>query len=106
MIAKQIQAVETQRGALITRMETLVNAAEETARALTTEEQTEFDGIRTQIGDCDARLRNLRETESLVATRALPVQPHETDEETRSEERRVGKECRARWSPEAQQANE
>jgi|SRR5262245_1035539 len=84
MIAKQIQAVETQRGALITRMETLVNAAEETARALTTEEQTEFDGIRTQIGDCDARLRNLRETESLVATRALPVQPHETDEETRA----------------------
>src|SRR2546430_15884394 len=39
---------------------------------------------------------------SLVATGSVgpdPLSPHDATARTRSEERRVGKECRSRWSP-------
>src|SRR3712207_4991413 len=34
-----------------------------------------------------------------AALKAVPGTVHEAELETRSEERRVGKECRSRWSP-------
>ena len=41
---------------------------------------------------CNLNIVELRETR-------LPANSGEADERSRSEERRVGKECRSRWSP-------
>src|SRR3712207_9190645 len=35
----------------------------------------------------------------LISTRNVPDSSHEDEDSSRSEERRVGKECRSRWSP-------
>ena len=56
--------------------------------------------------DRAAMRANLRDTDSYLAEwrRAAPVEvtdalQEEADKKARSEERRVGKECRSRWSP-------
>ncbi len=76
MIAKQLEAVRARRAELVAAMEKIVNDAEAADRPLTDDEQKQFDELRSQIGDCDARIKTLEETEQLVASsRAKRAEP-------------------------------
>lgn len=73
-LAKQIAAVERQRGDLIAKMETLVRKAEDADRALDSEEQASYDAIKREIETVvDARLKNLEDMEKISAARSAPV---------------------------------
>ena len=82
------------------------------AGAAAAEEKTEFDVVLASFGDAkmavikavkDVLGLGLKEAKELVeaAPKALKegVSKAEAEEIKRSEERRVGKECRSRWSP-------
>lgn len=68
MIGKQLEAVRSRRLDLIAAMEKLVSEAEAADRPLTDDEQAQFEDLRKQVGDCDARIKTLEQTELLVAS--------------------------------------
>jgi len=56
---------------------------------------------QNKLETADEKLRALAEKRILIIDGATgtQLQAHNFDEADRSEERRVGKECRSRWSP-------
>src|SRR5256885_13948498 len=76
--------------------------------AAAVEEKDEFDVILQAAGDKKIQVikevraltnLGLKEAKDLVDSAPKPVLEHASKEDARSEERRVGKECRSRWSP-------
>jgi len=65
-------------------------------------EMSFIDGTPTSariIANAPTRLRIVEEAMHIAASICIYTNDHLTIEELRSEERRVGKECRSRWSP-------
>src|SRR2546426_7786500 len=72
-----------------------LDKAQAEKRELTPEESKHFDELLAE----DLAVKGTIDRAKKLDDLAPPVPPAVTDRAARSEERRVGKECRSRWSP-------
>jgi HK97 family phage major capsid protein len=72
-ISSQIELLEKQRGAAITAMEAVYQRAAADGRTFDQGEQDAFEEKKAEIASVDKQLANLRDLESLMATKSAPI---------------------------------
>src|SRR5260221_2190780 len=93
VLADQFDAVQQSAATYIRR------TREQSALVIMLPEGDRTDGMRKRIGILDVRRTGRTEVANLCVVRPLAIVDTRNQFRDRSEERRVGKECRSRWSP-------
>ncbi|MGB1215879.1 MAG: phage major capsid protein [Pikeienuella sp.] len=72
-LAEQIAAFEAKRAASVARMDEIQNSAVERGESKTAEEKEEFQTLKSEVGEIDSELVDLRDLEKTKAASAKPI---------------------------------